>query len=114
MENSLWQGEVIVCCGRSRLFHEVYGGRGFSNNHYDQNNKLVYDTIFCRYGLLTKIVPDNGTQFDNTKFRRFCDDHKVQKGFSIVARLQINRKVEVVNKALKSNQKTMLESYKGA
>ena len=46
----------------------------------------VYTSIFYRYGVPIKIVSNNGTQFDNAKFRRFYDNHKVQNGFSTVAR----------------------------
>ena len=72
--------------------------------------KFVYDTIFYRHEVPTKIVLDNGTLFDNTKFRRFCDDHKVQKGFFAVAKLLTNGQVEAINKTLKQNLKTRLES----
>ena len=47
---------------------------------------FVYDSIFCCYGVPTKIVSNNGTQFDNKKFRRFYNDHNVQRGFLVVAR----------------------------
>ena len=56
----------------------------------DKIIRFVYQTIFCRYKVPAKIILDNGTQFDNAKFRRFCDDHKVQKRFSVVARPQTN------------------------
>ena len=39
--------------------------------------RFIYQTIFCHNGVPAKIVSDNGMQFDNAKFRRFCDDHKV-------------------------------------
>ena len=60
--------------------------------------RFIYQTIFCRFGMPAKIVSDNGTQFDNAKFRQFYNDHKVQKGFSVVARPQTNGQVEAVNK----------------
>ena len=74
---------------------------------------FVYQTVFCRYGVPTKIVSDNRKQFGNAKFRRSCNDHKVQKGSLAIARLQTNGQVEAVNKTLKQNLKTRLESYKG-
>ena len=78
--------------------------------------KFVYDTIFCGYKVPTKIVSDNRKQFNNEKFLKFCHNHKVQRGFSIVARPQANVQVEVVNNTLKLklNLKMRLEVYKGA
>ena len=67
----------------------------------DKIIRFVYQTIFCCYGVPTKIVSDNGTQFDNAKFMRFCDDHKVQKRFSAIARPYTNGQIEAVNKTLK-------------
>ena len=67
----------------------------------DKIIRFIYHTIFCRYGVLIKIISDNSAQFDNAKFRRFCDDHEVHKRFSAFTRPQTNRQVEAVNKTLK-------------
>ena len=79
----------------------------------DKVIRFIYHTIFYHCRVPAKIVSNNETQFDNAKFRRLFDDHKVQKRFSMIARPQTNRQVEVVNKTLKQNSKTRLESNKG-
>lgn len=57
----------------------------------DKTTRFVCHTIFCRYGIPSKIVSDNGMQFDNEKFRKLCNDHKVHKGFLAVVSPETNR-----------------------
>ena len=74
---------------------------------------FVIKNIVCRYGVPTKIVSDNGTQFESGAFTDFCEKNGIIKSFSSVARPQGNRQVEAVNKTLKSSMKKRLEEAKG-
>ena len=67
-------------------FTKYVEAKALSTITADKIIRFVYHTIFCHYGVLTKIVSNNGTQFNNAKFRKFCDDHKVQKRFLVVVR----------------------------
>uniref|UniRef100_A0A803QDX1 Integrase catalytic domain-containing protein n=1 Tax=Cannabis sativa TaxID=3483 RepID=A0A803QDX1_CANSA len=69
---------------------------------------FVVKNIVRRYGLLHKIVLDNGKQFDCDEFMDFCNKHRVIKSFSIVARPQANGEAEAVNKILKVTLKKKL------
>ena len=33
---------------------------------------FIWKNIICRFGVLHVIISDNGKQFDNPKFRKFC------------------------------------------
>ena len=75
--------------------------------------KFIYKTIVRRYGVPHNIVSDNGKQFDCNKFKEFCEDIHIKKIFSLVVRPQANGKMEIINKTVKHNLKTKLESLKG-
>ena len=57
----------------------------------------------------TRIVSNNGTQFDSNEFHDFCDDLGIKKSFSSVDHPQTNGHVEAINKIIKFNLKTKLE-----
>lgn len=76
--------------------------------------KFYYKNIICHYGIPHKIISDNGLQFDCPEFGKFCDNLGIKKGFSVVIHLPANRQVEAINKVLKQNLKTKLDSCKGA
>ena len=59
-------------------------------------------------------MTDNARQFDNMKFRSFCDDLKIKKHFSTPHHPQSNGQVEAVNKIIKHLLKTKIEGLKGA
>lgn len=49
--------------------------------------KFCYKNIICHYGILHKIVSDNGLQFDCPEFYKFYDDLGIKKSFSTVIHL---------------------------
>lgn len=73
---------------------------------------FVYESIIFQYGAPHTIVLDNGKKFDYKEFKDFCDNLHIRKAFSSVARPQANRQVEPMNKIVKYNLKTKLESLK--
>ena len=75
---------------------------------------FMLKSIKCQYGVPYKLVSDNGLQFKSEEFQAFCDQCGICKSFSTVVHSQGNSQVEVVNKTLKLNLKTRLESFKGA
>lgn len=76
--------------------------------------KFCYKNIICQYGIPHKIVADNGLQFNCSEFWKFYDVLGIKKGFSTIIHPQANDQVEVINKVLKQNLKTKLNSYKGS
>ena len=75
--------------------------------------EFVWESIIFRFWIPHGIISDNGTQFDNNKFRAFCDDFGIKKSFSSGYHPQTNNQVEAVNKIIKFNLKTKLEVCKG-
>lgn len=67
-----------------------------------------------RFCVPTLLITDNGRQFDNMTFQKFCDELNIKHYFSSLAHPQVNGQVEVVNKIIKRNLKTKLEDLKGS
>ena len=70
--------------------------------------------MICRYGLPQAIITDNGTQFNNENFKKFCAQLGIKLRFSLPAHPKANRQVEAVNKTIKQLLKKMLGEKKGA
>ena len=60
------------------------------------------------------IISDNGKQFDNPKFRKFCQDLGIKNHYSSPKHPQANGQTEVMNRSLLKIIKTRLEGAKGA
>ena len=43
---------------------------------------FVIKNIICRYGVLYKIITDNGTQFESSHFQDFYTQYGITKSFS--------------------------------
>ncbi|RWV76896.1 hypothetical protein GW17_00062366 [Ensete ventricosum] len=61
---------------------------------------FVWKNIITRFGLPRAIITDNGTQFNNTKFKTFCQSYRIQLKFSSIAHPQANELAEVTNRAI--------------
>ena len=60
------------------------------------------------------IITYNGRQFDNEKFRNFCETWKIENRYTTPAHPQSNGQVEAVNKVIKDLLKKKLGTKKGA
>ena len=56
-----------------------------------QITQFFWGNVICRFGIPRILVTDNGRQFDNVKFREYCDDNSIELRFTSVAHLQANR-----------------------
>ncbi|RWW38100.1 hypothetical protein BHE74_00056697 [Ensete ventricosum] len=61
---------------------------------------FVWKNIITRFGLPRAIITDNGTQFNNVKFKTFCQSYRIRLKFSSVAHPQANGLAEVTNRAI--------------
>ena len=59
------------------------------------------------------IITDLGKEFDNAKFRDFCEERGINLRFASVAHPQTNELVEATNKTIKKLLKKKLEQKKG-
>ena len=75
---------------------------------------FVWKNIMTRFGVLRVIILDNGKQFDNPKFQKFCQHLGVKNHYFSPRHPQANGQTEVMNKSLLKIIKTQLEGAKGA
>ena len=75
--------------------------------------QFVIKNIVTRFGIPNKIVSDNGTQFENEEFSRFCYNNGIIKSFSSIAHPKANGAVEAANKKIKTILKKRLNKAKG-
>ena len=79
-----------------------------------QNIKnFFWKSIVCRFGVPKVLVSNNGQQFDNTPFREFCEQFRINNHYSSPSHPQANGQAEVVNRSLLKIIKTQLKGAKG-
>ncbi|KAK3042709.1 hypothetical protein RJ639_000767 [Escallonia herrerae] len=67
--------------------------------------EFFWKNVVCRFGIPKVLITDNGKQFDNSKFRSFCEDLSINLRFTSVAHPQSNgqtilkRKLDEVKEA---------------
>ena len=75
--------------------------------------RFVQKSIVTRFGVPCTLISDNGLQFDNRAFRKYCSDLGINNRYSTPAYLQGNGQAEIVNKAIVNGLKTRLDDAKG-
>jgi hypothetical protein len=76
--------------------------------------KIFWQNIICRFGVLSKLTVDNGKQFDNQDFREFCNSIITKAVFASVYHPQSNGVVERANsKIFSAIRKRLLDDKKG-
>ena len=71
--------------------------------------QFFWENVICRYGLPQIIVTDNGLQFNNEEFRRYCDDNDIDLHFTSVAHPQANGQDEIANRIILDGLKKRVE-----
>ncbi|XP_064944556.1 uncharacterized protein LOC135596437 [Musa acuminata AAA Group] len=61
---------------------------------------FTWRNIITRFGIPRAIITDNGTQFNNSKFKAYYQSYGIQLKFSSVAHPQTNGQTEVMNRAI--------------
>ena len=75
---------------------------------------FVWKNIICRFRVPHVIISDNGKQFDNPKFRKFCQDLGLKNHYSSPRHLHANGQTEMTNRSLLKIIKIRLEGANGA
>ena len=75
---------------------------------------FIWRNVICRYGLPQAIITDNGTQFNNENFKKFCSQLGIELRFISPAHPKANGQVEAANKTIKQLLKKRLGEKKGA
>ncbi|XP_038977891.1 uncharacterized protein K02A2.6-like [Phoenix dactylifera] len=74
---------------------------------------FVWKSIICRFGLPRILISDNGRQFDNIRFRKFCSELGINHRNTPVAHPQTNGETEVTNRTILQGLKARLDRSKG-
>ena len=75
--------------------------------------KFLWKNIVTRFEVPNTLISDNGLQFDNKSFRRYCCELGITNRYSIPAYPQGNGQVEAVNKVIVNGLKKRLDDAKG-
>ena len=71
--------------------------------------KFIWKNIVTRFRVPKSLVSDNGLQFHNKAFRKYCDDLGIKNRYSTPAYPQCNGQVEATNKVIVNGLKKRLE-----
>ena len=74
--------------------------------------QFIKKEIICRYGLLERIISDNGFNLNNNMVTKVCTRFKIKHHNSVPYRPKMNDAVEVANKNVKKIIAKMTETYK--
>ncbi|XP_075675142.1 uncharacterized protein LOC142644403 [Castanea sativa] len=74
--------------------------------------KFVWRNIVTRFGVPRTLISDNGLQFDNKAFKRYCCDLGITNRYSTSAYPQGNRQAKAVNKVIMNGLKKRLDEVK--
>ena len=61
---------------------------------------FIWKNIICRFDIPNAIILDNGKQFDNPKFQKFCRDLGIKNHYSSPRHFQANGQTKVTNRSL--------------
>ena len=75
--------------------------------------KFVWKNIVTRFGIPHSLISNNGLQFDNKSFRRYCCELGIINRYSTPVYPQGNRQAKTVNKVIVSGLKKRLDDAKG-
>ena len=73
---------------------------------------FVWKSIIYHFDLLQAIITDNGCQFDNLKFIKFCNGLCISHKLTLIAHPQSNCKAKVMNRTLLQELKAWLDQAK--
>jgi len=58
---------------------------------------FVWKNIVCRFGILKRLVSDNGTQFASQQLGKLCTELGIKQVFTYVEHPQMNEQVKSAN-----------------
>uniref|UniRef100_A0A2N9IV79 Uncharacterized protein n=1 Tax=Fagus sylvatica TaxID=28930 RepID=A0A2N9IV79_FAGSY len=78
-----------------------------------ESRKFVWKNIITHFGIPKCLISDNGTQFDNGPFKKYCSEFGIRNHFFSPAYPQGNGQAESSNKTILNGIKKRLEKAKG-
>uniref|UniRef100_A0A804JI19 Integrase catalytic domain-containing protein n=1 Tax=Musa acuminata subsp. malaccensis TaxID=214687 RepID=A0A804JI19_MUSAM len=79
-----------------------------------QVQSFTWKSIITRFGILRAIIIDNGAQFNNTKFKAYCQSYAIQLRFSSTVHPQTNSQSKVMNRVILEGLKKRVSGMCGA
>ena len=76
-----------------------------ANIRYVNAKRFVWKNIVTRFGVPHVLISDNGLQFDNKMFRKYCGELGITNRYSTPTYPQGNGQAEAVNKVIVSGLK---------
>ncbi|XP_016185482.1 uncharacterized protein K02A2.6-like [Arachis ipaensis] len=76
--------------------------------------KFMWRLVVTRFEIPETVISDNGTQFNDKKFKGFLAGLKIKQRFSSVEHPQTNGQVEAANKVILKGLKKRLQGKKGS
>ncbi|XP_074342863.1 uncharacterized protein LOC141680572 [Apium graveolens] len=67
-----------------------------------------------KYGIPRILVTDNGTQFNNEEFKKYCEENEIELRFTSVAHPQANEQAEVANRVTLDGLKKRIEKSRNS
>ena len=80
----------------------------------EQVAQFLCKNIMCRYGIARILVTDNGTQFNNENFKKYCDENDIKLHFILATHHQAYRQAEVANQLILDGLKKRVERSRNA
>ncbi|KAL8115462.1 hypothetical protein AgCh_022089 [Apium graveolens] len=71
--------------------------------------QFLWENIMCQYRIPRILVTDNGTQFNNEEFKKYCEENEIELRFTSVAHPQANGQAEVANRIILDGLKKRIE-----
>ncbi|XP_073280616.1 uncharacterized protein [Primulina huaijiensis] len=78
-------------------------------NYGEESFEILWKNIVCRFGVLRRLISDNGRQFQGKEIIAWCHEMRITQSFTSVAYPQANGQTEVVNRIIVQALKTRLE-----
>ena len=75
--------------------------------------RFIWKNIVTHFGIPHSLISDNGLQFNNKSFRRYCCELGIINKYSTPAYPQGNEQAETVNKVIVNGLKKRLDNAKG-
>ena len=75
--------------------------------------KFIWKNIVTRFRVPHSLISNNGLQFDNKSFRRYCCELGITNRYSTLAYPQENGQAEAINKVIVNGLKKRLDDAKG-
>ena len=84
-----------------------------SNIRDIDTKQFFWKNIVTQFGSPHTVILDNGLQFDNKAFRRYCFKFGIRNRYSTLAYPQVNGHAKAINKVIVNGLKKRLDKAKG-